>query len=305
MKNLITIALSGLLLFGVYGCNSNTESSEGRVLIGPRYSGDASGEGEDICEINEIRELYENFSESFEQYAKKGEVKTINIFNTEIKSELERIERYLSSRTIRTYYETGKTGSYIFDAKSGKLIHFAFSRSEDGSHIFPEGYEVKTTLGTLEEVEKDAQEILEKYFDEKIDLNCFIKTIHPEEPYQFIISYVKLTNSIWTSDMHFRADKYGNIYFFTICDFTDNRSVKVPDLEDKVYIDGAKERIDEFYKDNENVVEVKDYEVTRSKILAYLPMIDSDAVEYGVDYTLVYKDGTERKTGNQFYYLFD
>lgn len=305
----MAIMLSVILLFCISGCKNDEETVKAKVLIGSGYMGDTGGEGEDIGTQNEILELGKDFSESFEQYEKKGEVKTVNLFNSEIETKFNRVDRYDISRTIRIIYKPdgNTTEAYGFDAETGKLICFLFPISDDGSYIFPEGYKVKTTPGNFEEIGNDTQEILTKYVDETIDLKDFKMSYNmvPDEDGGFFqILYIKYINNVKAQFVEISADKYGNIYLFMAEDHTDNGKVEVPDLADEVYIDGAKEHIEEFYKDNENIVEVKDYMVTY-KTLVYLPMVDSDAIDYGVDYTLVYKDGTERKTGNQFYYLFD
>lgn len=307
MKKIMAITLSVILLFCVSGCKNDTETGKTKVLIGSGL-GYTGAEGEYIGALNEVEELGKGFSESFEQYEKKGEVKTVNLFNSAIGTEFDRVDRLGRSRTIRINYRSGEEkGFYSYDAETGKIIDFLFGRSDDGSIIFPEGYEVKTTPGKLEEVEKDAQEIVKKYVDETIDLKEYEanhQRVPDEDGGYFDILYIKYINNVKVHYISFTADEYGNIYLFMTEDQTGNGKVEVPDLKDEVYIDGAKERIEEFYKGNENVAEIKDYEVTY-KILVYLPMNDTDAIDYGVDYTLVYKDGTERKTGNQFYYLLN
>ena len=95
---------------------------------------------------------------------------------------------------------------------------------------------------------------------------------------------------------------YGNIYALRMSSTHTADNIIIPNIEDSEYIEGAKKRVEEFYSNKENIKEIKDYEITY-KNLAYLEEQDSQAIDYGVNYTIVYSDGTERKTGNQFFYL--
>ena len=83
-----------------------------------------------------------------------------------------------------------------------------------------------------------------------------------------------------------------------------NESDTLPQYNDDAYISAAKKRIESFYADKKDVLEIKDY-VLDTKTNVYINSLNCTAIDYTVSYTIVYSDGTEEQTSNVFYLPYD
>lgn len=313
MKKSIYIFLTVIMLSAIYGCrasnansldeissenqpnisavdeslneNSDESVSENQpvVLIGSRYS---EGIGE-YCEVNEEMKTYKT---------SKDENININVLGMNINAKYQHSTKLIYVKLPFSLYTTEKNQMFIIDTNYDELIGFNI-------YDYSEGYNVKTEEVDIETAKSICIDFLENYIElEEYVFTNESKNIIGTNNFRFQFDLAKYINGIRVHSMFIITDQCGNIYSFRMGSVHAWENVNIPNLEDSVYIEGAKKRIEEFYSEKDNIKEIKDYEVTR-KSLAYLEEQASDAIDYCVDYTVVYKDGTERRTGNQFFYL--
>ena len=185
--------------------------------------------------------------------------------------------------------------TYLLDSRTNELRGFYFSE-------FPQGYDIRTTSTTAFKAKKICHAFLQEYLPD-INLNQWVLEIEFDyadyKHYRFV--YYKYSNGIKTGSLNFDLDECGNLYLFRYgCDESDT----LPQYNDDAYISAAKKRLESFYADKKDVLEVKDY-VLDTKTNVYINSLNCAAIDYTVWYTVVYSDGTEEQTGNVFYLPYD
>lgn len=142
----------------------------------------------------------------------------------------------------------------------------------------------------------------ENYPEADLSEYAFTKEICPGEyndSYSFLLQ--GFDKGIRVANFLFDLDMYGNMTLFM---YSDERNPMIPELTDEDYAAGAKKRLQEHFADKSDIVEFKDFIVSQ-KITRYFSKLDKYAIDFTVEFSILFDDGKVENAMHQFYYLYD
>lgn len=287
MKKIITILMTGIILFGIYGCEENDKPPEEPLVL---VSDSHFIDNPDLYN-EEYMIDYMGYETKVEDDVEKSA--TFEIHGYTITADYENTRYLYTLKEVETTYWSGRDISLTFDKYTNELASFRFIR-------FPEDYIKKTEYITGEQAKAIADEFLETQIDLK-EWTWVDNGFEGDSSLKYGIRYDKYINNVVVMRLLIQTDLYGNIQNYIKYTNSVLEGVSVPDWTDEVYIDGAVGLLKKIYEDKE-LKEVKDCEIIGDKTLAYLRPRDLDVVEYYMNCMLVFEDGTEENLYRKFYY---
>lgn len=337
-----TVLLSLLLILSLVGCNSTVSPQN---QFGTSVSNDVNSEQELSFTDDESTvfsdESIESTDESDESVPEESELVfegdpvPVLIGHTSQPSKRHNISELIefdNSNYIRNIFDdtrTGETRTFNFYGVEFTMTYYA---NEYASRRSQMGIKYGNTVYVLcDETNGNVLSYwfptkeLDKYMNTKTELIdsdqavelCYeyAKTLAPNEDLSkfkvnvseiggfFAIIFQYYEDECRTKEITFHLDEFGNPFSAEI---NTREPETYPELTLNDYLYGAIARIEEYYANKSDVVNVKDYKIsTKANRTAYLWEHESVAYIYYVSYRVVYSDGTEEYTSNSFAYLYN
>ncbi|NCA93266.1 hypothetical protein EOM82_08545 [bacterium] len=291
MKKIITILMTGIILFCISGCEENNKPPEEPLVLIYSYHFKNT---EPSLYNDEYMVDYDGYKSEVEDDVEKSV--TAEIQGYTITADYENTRYYYTLKEVQTTYGSNQCSSIFtitFDKYTNELMSFRFIQ-------YPEDYIKKTEYITGEEAKSIADEFLEQQIDLK-EWTWVDNGFEGDTDEKYGIRYDKYINNVVVMMLIVQTDFFGNIQNYNKYSSSVLEGVTVPDWSDETYIDGAVGLLKKIYKDK-GLKEIKDCEIIGDKTLAYLRPRDLDVVEYMMNCMLVFEDGTEENLYRKFYY---
>ena len=270
--------------------SSYTPKNEISVLIGGEYNiGGSKYTISECAEISEERMVFEPQDNVLN--------KDLEFVGIKIPLTLWIYQRAATSdRNILIYKSLDGQQTFTFDETTDTVVAFALSS-------FPEGLEHYTDKVDIE----TAYERCIDFINKNLCYASVDESWHYDSDFTYDsgIGYCfrlyKYSNDIKTGYMGIDCDYNGNI---TVWNFRLRTTDNIPNLDESEYINGAKNRIEDYYSDKSDISSIDNYRVF-DKSLVYLNSRSKYAIQFGIMFDVHYTDGTVETTGNSFYYLIE
>ena len=227
--------------------------------------------------------------------ARKGETKTFNFFGVEFT--MPYFQNEYSTRRKQMGIEYGN-GNYqvLCDEETGKILEFHLNQTEFEKYMHP-----KTEIVDGDTAKNLCLEYMDILFPGE-NIDDYIIDIMPWMNDKYIVTFDCYANSFRIKCIEFYVDKYGNPYRMYHYDCVPDN---IPELTLDDYLYGAVARIEEYYADKPDVVDIVNYLIADTHRALYIREYNAVGMVYIVSFTVVYSDGSEEEVDNYFAYLCD